>query len=403
LANKGRQSHQVLTINGKIKIVRRWWNGPQMGSVAPADAVLDRDGATITPGVVEMAARVNLSATSFVRAAAALERTSQVKLCGERLRQVVEAVGRCVLKAQHDDGVTVAWHAEDCVVSEGETGRKTRIYAGCDGVMVPIITEAEKIKRRDKVKAKRRRSGKKCKPLLPRKRGSDLPWKEFKVAFFYSEDAKHQHVAFTHGNHIATGKLLRREADRLRFQKADERVGLVDGATWIHEQMRLHFAELDALGLDFYHLSENVHRARRKVFGEESPEGKAWADELMHVFKHEGYTAGWERILPWRTALRGREKRKAADRLIHFLSARRGMIRYPEFRERGWQIGSGPTESQCKLCTKRLKGYGRRWDRSNATAVVALDTLDRNGQWRQVWPNARYATTQRRPEPWSHT
>jgi hypothetical protein len=28
--------------------------------------------------------------------------------------------------------------------------------------------------------------------------------------------------------------------------------------------------------LDFYHLSENVHRARRKVFGEESPEGKAW-------------------------------------------------------------------------------------------------------------------------------
>jgi hypothetical protein len=28
--------------------------------------------------------------------------------------------------------------------------------------------------------------------------------------------------------------------------------------------------------LDFYHLSKNVHRARRKVFGEESPEGKAW-------------------------------------------------------------------------------------------------------------------------------
>ena len=74
---------------------------------------------------------------------------------------------------------------------------------------------------------------------------------------------------------------MRREADRLRFQKADQRVGLVDGATWIREQMQLHFAELDALGLDFYHLSENVHRARRKVFGEESPEGKAWADELM--------------------------------------------------------------------------------------------------------------------------
>ena len=373
--------------------MRRWWYAPQLGSIAPADAILDRDGRTITPGVLEMASRVNLSATSFVRAAAALDRTAQVKLSGERLRQVVEAVGRGVLKAQQDDAIAVTWHAEDCVLPDGETGGQTRVYTGCDGVMVPIITDAEKIKRRDRVKAKRRRCGKKCKPLPPRKRGSDLPWKEFKVAFFYSEDAKRQQVAFTHGNHVAAGRLLRREADRLRFQKADQRVGLVDGAPWIREQMQLHFAELDGLGLDFYHLSENVHRARRKVYGEESPEGKAWADALMHVFKHEGYAAAWERILPWRTSLRGKAQRKAADRLVHFVSARRDMIRYPEFRERGWQIGSGPTESQCKLCTKRLKGYGRRWDRPNATAVAALDTLDRNGQWHQVWPKARPVAT----------
>jgi hypothetical protein len=364
-----------------------------LGSVAPADAVLDRDGSTITPGVAEMACRVNLSATSFLRAAAALERTAQVKLSGERLRQVVEVVGRGVLKAQQDNAVAVTWHAEDCLVRDRETGQKTRVYTGCDGVMVPIITDAEKIKRRDKVKAKRRRSGKKCKPLPPRKRGSDLSWKEFKVAFFYSEDAKRQHVAFTHGNHVAAGKLLRREADRLRFQMADERVGLVDGATWIREQMQLHFAELDGLGLDFYHLSENVHRARRKVFGEESPDGKTWADNLMHVFKHDGYSAAWEKIIQWRAPLRGKRKREAADRLVNFVSLRKEMIRYPSFRERGWQIGSGPTESQCKLCTKRLKGYGRRWDRPNATAVAALDTLDRNGQWHQAWPNARPAPT----------
>ena len=205
--------------------MRRWWHGPQLGSVAPADAILDGDGVTITPGVVEMACRVNLSATSFLRAAAALERTAQVKLSGEWLRQVVEAAGRGVLKAQQNDTVAVTWHAEDCVVPDDETSEKTRIYTGCDGVMVPIITDVEKIKRRNNVKAKRRRRGKKCKPLSPRKRGSDLSWKEFKVAFFYSEGGKHQHVAFTHGNHVAAGKLLRREADRLRFQKADQREG----------------------------------------------------------------------------------------------------------------------------------------------------------------------------------
>src|SRR5271157_4604266 len=180
LANKGRQSHKILTVNGEIKVVRRWWHGPQLGSVAPADAILDRDGITITPGVVEMACRVNLSATSFVRAASVLQRTAQVKLSGERLRQVVEAAGRRVLKAQQSNAVDVTWHAKDCVVPEDATREKTRVYTGCDGVMVPIITDAEKVKRRDKIKAKRRRRGQKCQPLPPRKHGSNLAWKEFK-------------------------------------------------------------------------------------------------------------------------------------------------------------------------------------------------------------------------------
>jgi hypothetical protein len=393
LENKGKQPSSVLTINGEIEILRRWWHGKGVGSIAPADEIVNRNRDTVTPGVVEMASRVNLSATSFLRAAAALERTAQVKMSGEQLRQLVEAAGRQVLQAQEHNDIQVTWHASDCVVPEDKAGQKTRVYTGCDGVMVPIITDAEKSKRRDKVKAKRRSCGKKRKPLPPRKHGSDKPWKEFKVAFFYSEGAKHQHVAFTHGNHIKAGTLLRREADRLRFSEAREHVGLVDGAVWIREQMELHFAELDGLGLDFFHLSENVHRARRRVFGEESPEGRAWADDLMHVFKHDGYTAAWQKIVQWRAALKGKAKREAADRLMNFISQRKEMIRYPTFREQGWQIGSGPTESQCKLCTKRLKGYGRRWDRPNATAVAALDTLDRNGQWQQFWPNACTAAT----------
>jgi hypothetical protein len=386
--DKGRQPRSVLTVNGKIETYRRWWYGPQVGSIALADEILDRRGDSITPGVVEMACRVNLSATSFLKAASVLERTAQLKLSGERLRQVAEAAGRRVLKAQQDNEIAVTWHAQDCVVPEDATQKTTRVYTGCDGVMVPIITEAEKVKRRVKIKARRRRCGKKCKLLPPRKRGSDLAWKEFKVIFFYSEDAKHQHVAFTHGNHVKAGTLLRREADRLRFREADEHVGLVDGAAWIRDQMELHLAELDGLGLDFFHLSENVHRARRKVFGDTSSDGAAWAEELMHVFKHEGYAAAWERIVQWRAAVKGKVKREAADRLLNFVVRRKEMIRYPSFRKHGWQIGSGPTESQCKLCTKRLKGYGRRWDRPNATAVAALDTLDRNGQWHQFWPKA---------------
>ena len=51
----------------------------------------------------------------------------------------------------------------------------------------------------------------------------------------------------------------------------------------------------------------------------------------------------------------------------------------------GWQIGSGPTEAQCKLTVGRLKGRSRRWDRPNAAAVAALDSLEPSGQWSKYW------------------
>ena len=77
---------------------------------------------------------------------------------------------------------------------------------------------------------------------------------------------------------------------------------------------------------------------------------------------------------------------RAADRLREYVSARREMIRYPEFRKHGWQIGSGPTAAQCKLTVGRLPGRSRRWDRPNAAASAALDSLQRSGQWCHHFP-----------------
>lgn len=334
-----------------------------------------------------MACRENQDTASFDKAAANLARTAQISMCGEQLRQIVEAEGYHVQLVQQAAALDTAWTAEDCRVTvEGQETSKTRVYTGCDGVMVPIITHAEKQKRRAKVKEKRRACGKKRRPLPPLRKGADQAWKEFKVIYFYDEDLRNQHVAVTHQNHLAAGRLMRREADRLGFRQANERIANVDGAAWIREQLEYHLAELDGLGLDFFHLSENVHRARRTVFGEKSPDGNAWTDALMHTFKHEGYDAAWQELVTWRAQLgRSPTKRKAADRLLKYVSKREGMIRYPEFRSRGWQIGSGPTESQCKLTVGRLKGRSRRWDRPNASAITALDSLERSGQWQKYW------------------
>jgi hypothetical protein len=78
--------------------------------------------------------------------------------------------------------------------------------------------------------------------------------------------------------------------------------------------------------LDFYHLSENVHRCRRRVFGEDDAAGHDWAATLLHTLKHEGYAPAWDQLTCWRAALRGPVKKAAADRLLNYISERREML-----------------------------------------------------------------------------
>lgn len=213
--------------------------------MAPVDELVDRQGETITLGVREMTCRENQGATSFAKAAENLARTAQITMSSEQLRLLVEAEGRKVQAVQQAATLATSWTAQDCsVVEDGRVVEGiTRVYTGCDGVMVPVITHSEKQKRRTKVKEKRRKCGRKRRPLPPLRKGADQAWKEFKVVYFYDEDLRHQHVAVTQQNHEGAGRLMRREADRLDFRHASQRIANVDGARWIRDQyQRVQFA-----------------------------------------------------------------------------------------------------------------------------------------------------------------
>jgi hypothetical protein len=295
------------------------------------------------------------------------------------LRQLVEGEGKAVLRAMQRAEITADWSVEDCTTEQ----QTTRVYVGCDGVKVPLVTDDEKKKRRRHIRDKRRRRGRKCKPLPPAKTGADCAYKDFKVGYLYDEAKKHRLVGVTSGNHEAAGRMLRRMSIQVQLGEADEQIALIDGAPWIRNQIEFHGLTRD-IGLDFYHLQDNVQKARRGVFGEESEEGKRWVSDLMHTFKHDGYDAAWDNLTTLRTSLRGR-RRESANRLMQYAAERRDMIRYPEFRQNHWQIGSGPTEAECKTTTHRVKGRGRRWDSTNAEAMMALAALHDSGLWTQRW------------------
>ena len=392
--NKGRQGRHVWTVAGRVQVVRRWWHSPEQGSVAPADAAIDGEPSSVSPGVREMVCRLNNDSSSFARTASNLERTAQIRLSREQIRQLVLWEGARVQAAQRSDAVRPSLAASGCSVSREDGGSTTRVYLGVDGVLVPVVTESEKKKRREKVVQKRRERGGRPRALAPRRRGAQESYKEFKVITFYDEAGTCWHEVFSGRSRVRVGSVIRREAERVGFRSAAEKIANVDGASWIRDRLleEMPTLRLDGLGLDYYHLSENVHKARRWVFGPESEAGRAWADGLMETFRTGGYEAGWEALLSWRSGLRGK-KRKAANRLLRYVAERSEMINYPEFRSRGWQIGSGPTESRCKTTTSRLKGRGRRWDMGNAEAVAALTCLMDNDQWQAYWASQRAPCT----------
>jgi hypothetical protein len=378
--NKGRQDYTIATVNGRIRLWRRRWHSPGDGTSTPLDVWVDAVEATISLGVREMACRLNGDGKNFDKAAVNLARTAQVEISGETLRVLVETEGKRVLQAQKTGQLPVPWSAAAC---QTETGT-SRLYFGSDGVMVPLVSDTEKRARRQKIKVKRRQRGRKARPLPTLKPGADQRYKEFKIIAYYDESQTHRLVSGTRGDHEVAGRMMRRQASRIRLDEADEKIGNVDGSPWIRNEVQRQSLPLDALGLDFYHLSENVHKARREIYGEEDEAGKQWAGSLLHTFKHEGYQAAWEQMLSWRLELR-RGQRPAADKLLNYVSERRDMIQYPEFQAKGWQIGSGPTEATCKTLTARLKGSGMRWDSDNAEAVMGLEALHQSGQWDDYW------------------
>src|SRR5437773_10390399 len=176
--------------------------------------------------------------------------------------------------------------------------------------MVPHSTDAEKRTRRARTKAKRRHCGRKRRALPKAKVGADGPFKEFKIVTFYDDAATHRLVSVTRGDCTQAGRLMRRDAGRVGLDRADDKVGVVDGSEWIKNQIERQSLPLDDLGLDFYHLAENLHKARRAVYGEEDPKdeqapGNAWAGQVLHTAKHEGYQRLRDQLQQWKAGLRG--------------------------------------------------------------------------------------------------
>jgi hypothetical protein len=360
-----------------VNVNRIYWWSAEEGRDDTIDRLIGIAAGKVSVGVRQMCCRAAVIQQGFAKASEHLKHLAQLSVSYERLRQIVEFEGQLVLEVQRKELLAAEFSAEDCKTSP--EGPK-RLYVGTDGVMVPMVTEAEKSKRR-KARGPKRTGGKRRRMH----KGADNPYKEFKIATFYNESNEHRQVIATSGNHEVLGKLLRREAKRLKITDADQKVAVADGAEWIRKQLESKLPMLDSQILDFYHLSEHVWAAANTCFSQDSDKAKEFASEILHIAKHEGPIVLLSKLADERKKYRSKAKRKSLKELIRYIARRFEMCDYPKFIEQGWQIGSGPTEAMCKVLTYRLKGAGMRWDRPGADAIMALIALEQSNTWKSYW------------------
>ena len=143
----------------------------------------------------------------------------------------------------------------------------------------------------------------------------------------------------------------------------------------------------DAMILDYYHFRDHTITCAQTLFGEGTDAASQWRKAFCTTMIQSGPVEALTQLGNLGKTHRGR-KRQTITALQGYMAHHTDMLDYPRHIAEGYQIGSGPTESQCKGLASRLKGRGRRRNRSGINAHLALICLYGNsGQWTAYWPN----------------
>lgn len=364
-------------MNGDVEFSRVvYWNR-EAGAAVPMDEMLGIVGESYSAGVREMACRLGLSA-AFMPAGENLTRTAQLTISSSALRDLVEREGLRVERAIREGRCGAGWTAADCT--------DQTLITGADGVMVPVVTEEQKRKRRQTEAKKREEQGRKSTRKAGRPRGgSDGPYKEFKLVSFYDPDKSHKYAVGTCGDHDALGRIMRREAGKLKIGDARHKYSVTDGAEWIAKQYAAQLPMLDQNILDYYHLRDYVVRASQVLYGEGTPQSQRWREEMVGYAWEQGSMVMLDRLGNYIRRHASGPKHEALHSLRDYVAKRVNMTDYPTYRKAGYDCGSGPTESFCGTLTLRLKGRGMHWDRDNAEAMMALGSLYYSNLWQNYW------------------
>ena len=169
----------------------------------------------------------------------------------------------------------------------------------------------------------------------------------------------------------------RREGEHIR-----ERVALTDGAEPLQKHVLAKLTGFTLI-LDIIHTDEYLWKAGTAIYGETDPHRAEWVETQMLdilssrsdevIRRLEGKAATLHRRSQAASSLRG---------VANYLRRNQPYMDYAEYLRRGWPIGTGVVEGTCRhLIKDRMELSGMRWTMAGAGALLALRSVNENGDW----------------------
>lgn len=181
---------------------------------------------------------------------------------------------------------------------------------------------------------------------------------------------------------------------KLRYPDAHYQ-GLADGAA---ENWTFLESYTQTQVLDFFHATQYLDKVAKAVHPRHRGHQERWMEEHCHLLKHEVGAA--TRLLAEMKTIDpthlSETVQSGLTEAITYFSNHHHQMHYAEALARHHPIGSGVTESACKLIIKaRLCGSGMKWKERGAGIVLSLRTLSYSqGRWSQFWSKIdRYGFT----------
>jgi hypothetical protein len=273
------------------------------------------------------------------------------------------------------------------------------LVAEVDGGGAPAISSRELRRRRKPKKHRRgRRDRRERRRENPRpRRGKGKKSKNSKVAFVgvlftlkrrpdgTMEGPINKRMIATFESHRALFEWLHREAVK-RGYGTKRTVFIADGSDHIWK-LQQEFFPLAEPCIDWWHVVEYLWTAAGCLYGEGSPQRRAWVDEQRrrlrrgHVKLVLDTMAAAHRAIP-KTGPGNKGRRERLLDTHEYLAEHQHRMIYAHLRRDDLDIASGVVEGAVRnLVRMRLDGPGMRWGRDRAEMMLHLRCVLLNGEW----------------------